>query len=490
MEGLIDSLRRSAVKPTIHGYKPMRKQVKFHTSMAKGRQLLGGNRAGKTVAGVCEDVMWLTGQHRFREVPPPPIRGRIIAVDFNQGVDKIILPELAKWIPPSMLINGSWEDSYSSRLRTLTLSNNSFVELMSYEMDLEKFAGTSRHFIHFDEEPNQAIFNENMARLVDTGGSWWMTMTPVNGMTWTYDTIYIRARTDPNFYVVEAEMDENIYLSPVEIDMLLTTMGDDEKEARRRGRYIQMGGLIYKNFGPDNIVPSLLHSAAWKTVKDHWQFVLAMDHGFNNPTAWLWAAISPDGKIIIFDEHYESNQIVAYHADMVQQKNRLLGIEPLYIVGDPSIKNTDPITATSVQIEYVNAGVPILPGNNDVKAGINAVAHMIETKQLLITANCLNLLRELSRYRWATWSSKKLAGDRNVKEEPHKKDDHACDALRYLIASRPQFDATPDPKLENILNAPTLLDPTKPRIDEELRRLVQTNPEYAKTPDYWMGGEF
>jgi phage terminase large subunit-like protein len=156
--------------------------------MAKGRQLLGGNRAGKTVAGVCEDVMWLTGQHRFREVPPPPIRGRIIAVDFNQGVDKIILPELAKWIPPSLLINGSWEDSYSSRLRTLTLSNNSFVELMSYEMDLEKFAGTSRHFIHFDEEPNQAIFNENMARLVDTGGSWWMTMTPVNGMTWTYDS--------------------------------------------------------------------------------------------------------------------------------------------------------------------------------------------------------------------------------------------------------------------------------------------------------------
>jgi phage terminase large subunit-like protein len=491
LENLIDGLRRTATKPTIYGYHPMPHQEKFHSSMAKGRLFIGGNRSGKTLGGVCEDVMWITGKHKYRAIPPPPIRGRIIAVDFTQGVDKIILPELAKWIPPSELINGSWEDSYSSRLRTLTLENGSFVELMSYEMDLEKFAGTSRHFVHFDEEPNQAIFNENLARLVDTGGSYWLTMTPVEGMTWTYDTIYIAARTNPNFFVVEAEMDDNIYLSKTEIDMLLSTMSDDEKVARRRGKYVQMGGLIYKNFGPDNIVPNLLHSPAWKTVKERWQFICAMDHGFNNPTAWLWAALSPDGRIIIFDEHYESHQIVDYHANVVVQKNRHLGIEPLYMVGDPSIVASNPITATSVQLEYMSAGVPIVLGNNDVKSGINAVAAMFEKKELLVTSNCTNLLRELSRYRWSTWSSKKLMANRNVKEEPHKKDDHACDALRYLIASRPQFDATVSPEVENFLHAPSVLDPDAPRRDPDLvRKDDYKNPEYASAIDFTMGGEY
>ena len=317
-------------------------------------------------------------------------------------------------------------------------------------------------------------------------------MTPVEGMTWIYDDIYIAARTNPNFFVIEARMDDNLYLSPVEIDMLMATMDDDEKDARRHGKFVQIGGLVYKMFGPDNIIPPLYHSNAWAGVHKSWHFVLAMDHGFNNPTAWLWAALSPDGKIVIFDEHYEAGHIVSYHAEVVKEKNRLYGIEPLYMVGDPSIRNTDPITATSVQIEYVQNGVPIVLGNNDVRAGINAVAAMLQSKQLLITSNCTNLLRELAKYRWARWSSKKMEQNRNVKEEPHKKDDHAADALRYLIASRPQFDGTVDPSIGNVINAPSLLDPDAPRMDEELAALLAPPPrdEYVKVNDPYMGGEW
>jgi len=81
-----------------------------------------------------------------------------------QGIEKIILPELAKWIPPSDLIKQSWEESYNRGLRTLTLANGSFVEMMTYEMELEKFAGTSRHFIHFDEEPRMRRSKEIQQR--------------------------------------------------------------------------------------------------------------------------------------------------------------------------------------------------------------------------------------------------------------------------------------------------------------------------------------
>ena len=41
---------------------------------------------------------------------------------------------------------------------------------MSSDQDLQKFAGTSRHFVHFDEEPPEPVYEECRARLVDTNG--------------------------------------------------------------------------------------------------------------------------------------------------------------------------------------------------------------------------------------------------------------------------------------------------------------------------------
>jgi phage terminase large subunit-like protein len=190
--GLVrEGLQRTVSRPSIHGYKPHDKQIAFHSSGDKGRLYIGGNRSGKTVGGIVEDIYRMRGIHPYQEIPPAPTRGRIVTVSYTEGIEKIVIPELCRWIPPSDLINGSWEDSYSRSLRTLTLSNGSTAELMSYDQKLEKFAGTSRHWIHFDEEPPKDIFTECRMRLVDTAGCWYMTMTPVNGMTWVYDDVYI-----------------------------------------------------------------------------------------------------------------------------------------------------------------------------------------------------------------------------------------------------------------------------------------------------------
>jgi len=75
-------------------------------------------------------------------------------------VDKIILPLYKQWLPKTYLINGSWEQSYSRERHVLTLNNGSFVEFMSQDQDLDKFAGSSRHFVHFDEECPKSVFQE------------------------------------------------------------------------------------------------------------------------------------------------------------------------------------------------------------------------------------------------------------------------------------------------------------------------------------------
>jgi phage terminase large subunit-like protein len=482
---LSEGLRAAAVRPTIYAYSAHPKQVTFHKSPAKGRQFLGGNRSGKTVAGCVEAVYRARGEHPYLDVHPAPTRGRSVAVDFTYGTSQIVIPELKKWIPPSMLINGSWSDSYNGETRELTFENGSTIEFRSYDQDLEKFAGVSRHWTWFDEEPPHGIFKESLMRLIDTRGVWWMTMTPVEGMTWTYKNIYQKRFTDPAIFVVEVEMDENPYLPHEEKEEYLSMLDENDLLARKQGRYIEIAGVIWPQFGKHNIIDPWI-----PTPREDYLFFNMMDHGFNNPTAWLWGAVDRDGRTFIYHEHYRSGQIVEWHASRVISLNKELEVSPSYYVGDPSIAATDPITGTSIQIEYMENGIPILLGNNDVKAGIGRVARYLKNRdsgpQLYIARNCVKTLEEVPAYRWAQWATRKMREDRNPKEEPHKKDDHSCDALRYGIASRPEMDsgqAVPDGELPIL--TPKSVD-VYHRVDEGLQSMRNSSGRL----DWHMGEDF
>jgi hypothetical protein len=105
------SLTNAVGRPTIHNYEPHAKQLRFHKSTKKVKLYIGGNRSGKTVGGATEATYWMKGEHPYRRVPPGPTRGRIVTVSRIEGINQLIIPQLNKWLPPSLLVNGSWEDS-------------------------------------------------------------------------------------------------------------------------------------------------------------------------------------------------------------------------------------------------------------------------------------------------------------------------------------------------------------------------------------------
>lgn len=475
LRGLSERLKIAKSKPGLNGYQPHPKQQEFHSSTAKGTLFLGGNRSGKTVGGAVETIYRLKGEHPYKEVTRAPTRCRSVSVDLLQGVYKIVIPEISKWIPPSLLKNGSWDDSYNKGTRTLHLTNGSFLEFLSYDQDTDKHAGTSRDWIWFDEEPPKDIFDENAARLIDTGGHWGMTMTPLLGLTWVYDDIYNAGpETAHLFKIVEVSMDENPHLDSIEVEAFLVSLTSEERKARQEGRFISKTGMVYQNhFREHHIIPPISAS----TLRQNGEMIFcAMDHGFTNPTCFLWMSVNKDGRIIIFDEYYESQRTVAENAAAVIAKFEENGGPPSYTVGDPSIRNTDPITGTSVLIEYTNFGIPIMLGNHDQKAGINLVIQRLKGPgepyrhpQLFVTENCTNLIWEMKKLRWGAWHSKKMQADRNAKEEQHKKDDHGCDAMRYGVSSRPEVDQGQLPVgLDRILaaHAREAIDPEKDRFDK------------------------
>lgn len=466
-----DGLKLQAAKPNIFGYEPHTKQKAFHSSESKGRLYIGGNRSGKTTGGVVETIWWATGRHPYLVTPTPPVSIRVVGVDFVNGIEKILRPEMARWLPMSELKGGTWSTAYSKEFRTLTLENGSTIEYMSYDQDLDKFAGTSRHFIHFDEEPPEDIFIENKARLIDTGGSWIMTMTPVEGMTWIYDQVYLPGKNDPtsNISVIEIEMTENPYLSQSEVSEFIAGLSSEDRLARVKGKFVTTGGLVFKTFDPEkHVIDPMVPPSTW-------EWFLSLDHGYNAPTAALWHAVSPDGDVITFSEHYEAEKTVDYHASIIHMRNGSFGRVPDLLVADPALAQRNGVTGTSIFTEYGEAGLNFIPGNNDVLSGVNRMTTYLNEingdgrPRWVITRNCQNLIWEMQRLRWKTYQTKKMAHTHNKLDQIHKKDDHACDSSRYFFTVIPDLrpNSLEGPKRKVGLQVPAYI-PVSGRYDELL----------------------
>jgi phage terminase large subunit-like protein len=461
-----EGLNEAARAPNIKKYTPHQKQYVFHSSKKKKKLYIGGNRSGKTTGGVCEDIWRSLCRHPYRpdlnEIGPN--RGRVIAVDFVNGVEKIIFPQFKQWLYPSALKGGAWESAYDKVLRTLTFSNGSTIEFMSYDQDLDKFAGTSRHWIHFDEEPPRSIYIENMARLVDTDGDFHITMTPVEGMTWVFDDLYDGNvdNADSEVEVIEVDMHENPFLTENAIKSFIGSIDDDDKQARIAGKFVQAGGRVYKNFDPTvgglHVLKEPVDNPK-ETFKDC-LWIMSLDHGLNNPTAVYWMAVDRKGFITVFHEHYRKEWTIDQHAAYINAVNRRFGRVPDLMVADPSIANRNPVTGTSIHEEYIKYGIAFIMGNNDVKAGVVRVKKYLNPTtvqggrpRLQITPNCDNLIWEMKKYRWKVYTNKKLVYENNAFEEPHKKDDHGCDSIRYAIMTQPDLMADTESNLSKVENS-------------------------------------
>lgn len=463
-----EKLADTSALPNLTRYEPHKKQSLFHQSDKKGRLYIGGNRAGKTIANVLECIMWLTKTHKFKKMPIEPVRGRLVCVDFVNGLDKIILPLFQQWLPEKYLIGADWEKSYDKEHKTLTLNNKSFIEFMSYDQDLDKFAGTSRHFCSFDEEPPKSIFNECKARLVDTHGDWWLSMTPVDGMTWVYDDIFEPWEKDPvtcRYSVVQADMLDNPHITPEAAEEYLSTLDPKERAAREHGHFVQLGGRVFKKFDRD------VHKVNFDfQITPEMRIYTSIDIGWAHPTAWLWHAVEPNGHITTFHEMVDSFVTIEEWSQRVLQYEREKNLNIYMRTGDPALKQTRSNTGTSDIAEYAKNGIYLAVDSvpREVNIGLVKIEqymrHDDDPRQAnrpfwQYTENCAILEHQMGRLRWATYASKKLEQENAPKGTIHKKDDDAPDSLRYFMTLMPDLKfSTVGEKApqQNMLNATTM----------------------------------
>jgi phage terminase large subunit-like protein len=471
------------------GYRPHPKQVEFHSSTLPLKAFLGGNRSGKTTAGILDDLIQCVDADCLPEhLRPfkhyePPFYCRIVAPDFTSTMEGVIFQKLREWTPRTQLVGGRFDKAYDKALRKLTFLNGSTIDFLTFEQDLDKFGGAAKHRLHYDEEPPSSIRREGLMRLIDYGGDELFTMTPLHGMSWMYDEIWepwTKHKLEDGM-VVLVDMDDNPHLDEKTKKRVLRGLTKEERDARKSGRFVHFAGMIYDEFSRNfHVIPEIApERLAGQRI------YVGIDPGMRHMAAVVWTYLNAEDTLVVFDELALQGHTVAQVARAIKEKNMrwgqktetgsLVPIHPDWYVIDPSARNIVHQTGRSDQMEFTDHGIITILGQNSVTAGINRVKERLQAKRLLVAANCQQTIDQFRKYRWATPNRT----EDDAKEKPVKTDDHLLDALRYVVASRPYSHPDQDDSPD--------MHPMERAAREEI-----TGKRYGKTkiPATPMGGIF
>ena len=250
-----------------------------------------------------------------------------------------------------------------------------------------------------------------------------------------------------DYFIVEASTIENAHNLPVEYLQSLESMPDEWKRRYYYGSWDEIGGAVFKEFSPERHLTDKIWDPIHKRWIDYipswWWRYRAIDHGVRNPTACLFAAVSPSGTVYIYDEYYGLANTVQEHAQAIK---RLSGeYQYKWTVIDPSAFNKEGTSGVSAAHIYVQCGIPVAKcRDNKYSSGIPVVKKYLgqedpETgrpKLQILRGKCPNLIREIKEYIWHELPLRRQR-IKNQPEKPRKYNDHAVDALRYLLVSHP-----------------------------------------------------
>lgn len=167
-------------------------QAEFVCSRAKVRFLLGANRAGKSVIGAVDILISATG------VIPLCIEDRyprdmicfgeywVSSLDFpsSQGITQ---KKIAEYIPKRL------DSGFNKESKIRYVSTGSQIGFKSQESGREKYQGESKKKIWLDEEHDKEVYSECYMRTIDCSGCITTTFTPLKGLSWSYNELYLKA---------------------------------------------------------------------------------------------------------------------------------------------------------------------------------------------------------------------------------------------------------------------------------------------------------
>jgi phage terminase large subunit-like protein len=302
-------------------YTPYPKQLEFHNYglTKRERLLMAGNRVGKTYCGAFEMACHLTGEYpewwlgrRFNR----PIKAWA-ASDTGLTTRDVVQTKLcgpygypAKYgtgMIPKKAVNWEKDVSLARGVTDLfdtvlvqhktngVVDGKSVLTFKSYEQGRKKWQGEAVDVIWCDEEPDEEVYAEGLARIAPTnveeeGGICYITFTPLQGRS----KVVLRFTDEPSSdrVIVQMTMDDAQHINAEAKQKILDGYLAWQREAREKGVPLLGSGRIF-------IIPEATISEQRPIeLPAYWYYGWGVDFGIGHPFAAVLQAWDKDADII------------------------------------------------------------------------------------------------------------------------------------------------------------------------------------------------
>ena len=384
-------------------------QRTFADSDSAYTAFVAGIGSGKTFAGCVRALRASMGTIGTRNIATPNL-GVITAPTYPMLQDATIRT--------FQDVAGDYIAKINRGTMTITMTNGSEILLRTAD-NPDRLRGPNISWWYGDEAAlyKPDIWRIMIGRLRQFGvmGSAWITTTP-RGRDWIY-RLFVRD-ADEKYELIRASSADNVYLADDIIEAWESEYSGDFARQELLGEFIAHQGLVYEEFSQDRHVVS-------ETPDTFHDMIVGVDWGYANPGVMLIGGIDGDGRIWILSERYQRQQRIEEWANVALDIRGNYGANQF--VCDPS----EPDYIRTLQ----QAGVSATQANNTVMTGIQTVKHRLATRaetahgslpRLVIHRSCVNLISEFEQYQWRETRD-------GVHDAPVKSNDHAMDAMRYLV---------------------------------------------------------
>lgn len=250
----------------------------------------------------------------------------------------------------------------------------------------------------------------------------------------------VTAKEDPryrpeDYAYVPATLDDNPHIDQAEYAANLESLPEELARAYRYGDWDIFPGQYFSEFRKAKHVSGthLFHPA-------HFQRVRAVDWGYVKPGVCLWLVKLPDsGRWYCEAEYVFTRTLAADVAKEIVRRTKDLGVKVQYTVADTAMWTPDGTVGESMAETFQRNGVPMIQadkrrlGTLDRPLGWQRLRHWLKDAPdgvpwLTISPECAYTARTLPA----------LVSDKTrVEDVDSDGEDHAADALRYFVMSRP-----------------------------------------------------
>ena len=225
---------------------------------------------------------------------------------------------------------------------------------------------------------------------------------------------------------IPARLTDNPFLTRGgEYQAMLMSLPEVERKRLLEGDWDVAEGAAFTEFD------RTIHVIDPITLPRGWNRIRAADYGYASPSCVLWGAVDWDGNIVIYRELYVKNHTGEQLANVIIELEK---DDPTIMMSvlDSSCWNKTG-TGASIAETMIRRGVRWLPADRDRIAGKIAIHRKLQIDslslkpRLTIFKTCTNLIRTLPTL---------PLSKQNPEDVDTKADDHAYDALRYMIMTR------------------------------------------------------